>query len=239
MRVVVDSFARVIRLFERDLEAVLFDMDGLMLDTERISMRAWQAGCADCGFTLTDAQFLEIIGHRESDCLRLIRGMHGDRFSDAALAASTREHYARMLESGVPVMRGLVESLELLVDAGVPMAVATSTHHAVAVAKLRRAGVAHFFRAVVGGDQAARGKPAPDLYLAAALSVRCVPARCLALEDSGPGLRAASAAGCVPVLIPDLKPPTPEVSALAHRVLGSMAEFAAALRLGQAGCTGR
>lgn len=217
------------RLFDQDIEAVLFDMDGLMLDTERISMRAWQAGCLEIGFTLTDAQFLDIIGHREADCLRLIRAMHGDRFSDEALASATRAHYERLLEAGVPVMPGLVRALEALDDAGVPMAVATSTHHAVAVAKLRRAGVAHFFRAIVGGDQVARGKPAPDLYLKAAEAVARHPRRCLALEDSGPGLRAAHAAGCVAVLIPDLKPPTAEVRSLAHRVLGAMTDFAAAV----------
>lgn len=217
------------KIFDREFDAVLFDMDGLMLDTERISMKAWQAGCAECGVTLTDAQFLDIIGHREADCLVLVKRMHGEHLDGDAIARATRAHYARLLESGVPVMPGLVDALSALKAAGLPMAVATSTHRKVAVEKLTKAGVIHFFREVIGGDMAPRGKPAPDLYLKAAGAIGKDPARCLALEDSGPGLRAAHAAGCAAVLIPDMKPPTDEVRALAWRVLGSMREFAGEL----------
>ncbi len=220
------------KVFDRDIGGVLFDMDGLMLDTERISMRAWQAACADCGVTLTNAQFLDIIGHREADCLKLVKGMHGEHLDADAIARATRAHYARLLEEGgVPVMPGLTDALRVLKTAGVPMAVATSTHQAVAVKKLTQAGVAHFFREIVGGDMVRHGKPAPDLYLRAAESIGVAPELCLALEDSGPGLRAAHAAGCATVLIPDLKPPSPEVRALAWRVMGSMREFADELRL--------
>lgn len=218
------------KIFDREFDGVLFDMDGLMLDTERISMIAWRAGCADHGVNLTEAQFLDIIGHRESDCIRLLKTMHGERLDGDAIARATRAHYARLLESGVPVMPGLTDALAALKAAGVPMAVATSTHQKVAAEKLTKAGVAHFFREIVGGDMAERGKPAPDLYLKAAAAAGVAPERCLALEDSGPGLRAAHAAGCAAVLIPDMKPPSAEVRALAWRVLGSMREFADALR---------
>lgn len=217
------------KIFDREFDGVLFDMDGLMLDTERISMKAWQAGCAECGVTLTDAQFLDIIGHREADCLVLLKRMHGDHLDGETIARATRTHYARLLEPGVPVMPGLVDALTAIRAAGLPIAVATSTHQKVAVEKLTKAGVIHFFREVVGGDMAERGKPAPDLYLKASAAIGIPPERCLALEDSGPGLRAAYAAGCAAILIPDLKPPTPEVRALAWRVLGSMREFADAL----------
>jgi len=215
------------RLFDRQFDGVLFDMDGLMLDTERISMRAWQAGCADSGLTLADAQFLDIIGHREADCLRLLRDFFGDLPDPDRIARDTRAHYARLLEAGVPVMPGLVGALEKLAAAGVPLAVATSTHHDVATAKLAKAGIASYFRAIVGGDLVPHGKPAPDLYLEAARRAGVDPARCLALEDSGPGLRAAHAAGCAAVLIPDLKPPSPDIRALAFRMLASMRDFEA------------
>lgn len=219
------------KIFDREFDGVLFDMDGLMLDTERISMKAWQAGCAECGVLLSDGQFLDIIGHREADCIRLVKTMHGDHLDGDAIARATRTHYARLLESGVPVMPGLVDALTAIRAAGLPIAVATSTHQKVAVEKLTKAGVIHFFREVVGGDMAAHGKPAPDLYLKAAAAIGKDPVRCLALEDSGPGLRAAHAAGCAAVLIPDLKPPSDEVRALAWHVLGSMREFADALKL--------
>lgn len=218
------------RLFDRECDGVLFDMDGLMLDTERISMRAWQAGCAEAGHTLTDAQFLDIIGHRESDCLALIKNLFGADIDVNRIAASTRRHYAKRLEAGVPVMPGLTGALEELSAAGIPLAVATSTHHDVATAKLAKAGIGKYFRAIVGGDLVAHGKPAPDLYVMAAALAGVAPERCIALEDSGPGLRAAHAAGCAAVLIPDLKPPTPEIERLAHRVLGSMSEFEAEVK---------
>ena len=220
------------KIFDRDIAGVLFDMDGLMLDTERLSLRAWQAGCAEVGVTLTRAQFLDILGHREADCLRLVKGMHGEHLDAELIARATRRHYARLIEEcGVPVMPGVPEVLRLLKAAGLPLAVATSTHHEVALKKLSQAGLAHYFREIVGGDMVRHGKPAPDLYLRAADAIGVAPERCLALEDSGPGLRAAHAAGCATVLIPDLKPPTPEVRALAWRVPDSMREFSESLRV--------
>jgi HAD superfamily hydrolase (TIGR01509 family) len=124
---------------------------------------------------------------------------------------------------GVPRKPGLVELLELLRARDVPRAVATSTAGRLARHKLEQAGVGGYFEVIVGGDEVAHGKPAPDIFLAAADRLRQQPTRCAVLEDSGPGIRAAYDAGMVPILIPDGRPPAEETRRLAAFVVESLA----------------
>ena len=124
----------------------------------------------------------------------------------------------------MPHKPGLVTFLEYLHARRVPRAVATSTATAIATDLLERAGVRHHFTVIVGGDQVERGKPAPDIFLAAATRLGSPPDECLVLEDSGPGIRAAAAAGMRPILVPDRSEPAPEVRQLAYAVVGSLAD---------------
>jgi beta-phosphoglucomutase-like phosphatase (HAD superfamily) len=102
--------------------------------------------------------------------------------------------------------------------------VATSTGREEACDRLRVADLFHCFDAIVGGDEVVRGKPAPDLFLLAAQRLKITPAECIVLEDSEAGIRAARAAGMTPILVPDLKPPSDEVQALAYRMYPSLHE---------------
>ena len=184
--------------------AVVFDMDGLMLDTERTALVVWRQAAADLGFTLDDEVAGRMVG-RTSATNRLMLEMHfGEAFSYEALQQLADARYRDTLDrEGVPRKDGLVELLDLLAAKGVPRAVATSTARDLARHKLAQAGVAHYFDVVVGGTDVAHGKPEPDIFLRAAERLGKLPAECVALEDSGPGIQAAAAAGMVTILIPD------------------------------------
>jgi HAD superfamily hydrolase (TIGR01509 family) len=125
---------------------------------------------------------------------------------------------------GISPKTGLHPFLSFVKDEALLSAVATSSDAHFAELSLRSAGIADRFDALVSGDQVARGKPAPDIYLEAARRLGCDPARCVALEDSDAGVLAARAAGMVTVCIPDLKPPSREAAAAASCVLGTLNE---------------
>ena len=129
----------------------------------------------------------------------------------------------------MPTKAGLGELLSLAADRHIPCAVATSSHRSYTDASLRLAGLERRFPVIVTGDEVARPKPAPDIYLEAARRLGVEPSRSVALEDSDRGVLAAKAAGMIPVLVPDLKPPSPEAVAAAYRVVPTLHEARAVL----------
>ena len=132
--------------------------------------------------------------------------------------------YAHIDQHGAPTKPGLTSLLDWLEMRAMPRAVATSSGRASADRLLQSAGVRARFEIIVGGDDVANGKPAPDLFLLAADRLGVAPSDCVVLEDSGPGIHAAHRAGMRPILVPDLQQPTDEVQALAYRVCKSLHE---------------
>lgn len=187
-----------------NVTAVIFDMDGLMLDTERIALIVWRQAAADLGFTLGDDVAEQMVG-RTSATNRLMLQMHfGEKFSYDELLALADSRYRETLDrDGVPRKDGLIELLDFLESRQIPRAVATSTARDLARHKLEQAGVARYFDVIVGGNEVAHGKPAPDIFLRAAERLTKRPAECVVLEDSGPGIQGAADAGMLTILIPD------------------------------------
>jgi len=205
-------------------EVIIFDMDGLMLDTERLAPQAWhdakEALGVDFDMSLLDA----MVGRNYQDCRALILERHGASFpTDRLMDAWHVAYDAIVARDGIAIKHGLFDLLDWLEQAHIPKAVATSTRRSRALAKLESAGLASRFAALVGGDEIARGKPAPDIFLRAAERLGVQPASCVVLEDSAPGIRAALAAGMTPIMVPDQHQPAPDILASGTLVLPSLA----------------
>lgn len=208
----------------KHFNAVIFDMDGLLLDSETLALSAFEATCAR--FELGDLShlFRQLIGTNQTLGRELLREGLAGIMDDEVFSAAWQEAYLKLTAKPVPLMPGVRAFLQHTTDLAIPMAVATSTATEKAEAKLTNTGIRDYFRFIVGGDQVTQSKPAPDIYLKAASALAVEPHNCLALEDSANGVKAAVAAGMTVVQIPDLVPPDAQLLALGHIVLGSMAE---------------
>jgi HAD superfamily hydrolase (TIGR01509 family) len=188
------------------LKAVIFDMDGLMLDTEPIYRMACQTAVAELGYTISDELYLTFIGRKDTECEAILRQMWGDAFP----IAQCRERVAQLWQhhvqtQGIAFKPGLFELLSLLEEQYILKAVATSTERQQALHCLGT--LADRFAAIVTGDEVQRGKPAPDIFLLAAERLQVAPEDCLVLEDSETGIAAAHAANMIAIMVPDLKQP--------------------------------
>jgi len=190
--------------FLHDCAAFVFDMDGLLFDTERLSRQALYVAAKELNIPLAEDAFLELIGRRMGDITGRLAVRIGDETLAANLIECSEKHYQALLAQGVPVKDGVVELLAWCKESGRPCAVATSTRTTKAEYKLVSANLRSHFRAVIGGDQVEHGKPAPDIYLRAAAALGVAANTCGVFEDSEPGLRAAQAAGARVVWVPDL-----------------------------------
>ena len=202
---------------------MVFDMDGLLLDTEPIAARAWSDAAARAGVTFDPALALRMVGSNFADCSAMLRGHVPASYPvDAVLGGWHAAYDALCARDGVPVKRGVFALLDWLTGTGIKRAVATSTRRARAAAKLADARLLHRFDAVVGGDEVARGKPAPDIYVEAARRIGVPAGECVALEDSDPGVRAAVGAGMTVFMVPDLVRPSDEIARLVPFIVDSL-----------------
>lgn len=203
-----------------------------MLDTEALAARAWEEAAARMNIEFSPTLCRRMIGRNGASCRELLADHYGRGFPVEPLMGLWNDAYSSLVErEGVAIKTGLVELLDLLEAMNIPKAVATSSGHVGATAKLKRADLLHRFSALVGGDQVAHGKPAPDIFLAAAARLRIAPHDCIVLEDSEPGVAAAWAAGMTPIMVPDLHPPSDELMARELIVMASLHDVCEHLRV--------
>jgi HAD superfamily hydrolase (TIGR01509 family) len=185
--------------------AAIFDMDGLLLDSERVIMQSWLTAAREQGMDLTAPQFLTVVGASAAESrarlTQLLGGQHAFE--------SVRERANARLDSqpGVvfPLKPGAAQILLRLRARAIPCAVASSTRVSEVRRRLEKVGILEFFQAVAGGDEVPHSKPDPAVYLLAAQRLAVTAEHCLAFEDTDHGARAAHAAGMRVVLIPDLR----------------------------------
>jgi len=204
-------------------QAAIFDMDGLLIDSERAISAAWIAGARELGFPLEMSDFVKVIGTASQQSTSMLIDMLGSEDAMRATAAKARELLPQAGGAPVfPLKPGALPLLEALAAAGIPCAVASSSAVEEIRHRLGHVGVLGHFRCVAGGDEVAHGKPDPALYLLAAARLGVAPQDCIAFEDSENGARAAQAAGVRVVIVPDLRQPPADVAARAHAVIGSL-----------------
>ncbi|SDQ78555.1 HAD family phosphatase [Pseudoxanthomonas sp. CF125] len=187
--------------------AVIFDMDGLLIDSERVILDCWRETAVAQSLDLEDSLWLSMVGLHDKGCAELLNGLLGAERAER-LTFECKRRYDLLVEDGLPLKAGARELLQDLFDLGVPLAVATSTRGERARIKLARSGIDGYFAHVVTSSDVTHAKPAPDLYLLAAQRLEVPPAECVALEDSEFGVRAAAAAGIRVIQVPDMVPAT-------------------------------
>ncbi len=187
------------------LQAVLFDMDGTLVDTEGVWWQAVSDTAAGLGHELDEARAPEVAGQPAGHCADLLLGLTGTGRSRDALVAELDERFAGLVARQVTPRPGAVELLDALAAQRVDTALVTASPRRVMELVLAVLGRERF-RAAVSADDTARTKPAPDPYLAAARLLGADPARCVAVEDTPVGVASAEAAGCRVLAVPSLLP---------------------------------
>jgi HAD superfamily hydrolase (TIGR01509 family) len=189
--------------------AVIFDMDGLMLDTESLGPQTWRDAAASIGVDFDLNLLPSMIGRNYRDTRVFLREHYGPDYPVEQLTAACLTSFdAIVAREGIALKAGIHELLDWLERENVVRAVATSTRRDRAVSQLTQQGLFARFATLVGGNEVDQGKPAPDIFLLAASRLDVAAADCVVLEDSEPGMRAALAAGMMPIMVPDLHGPS-------------------------------
>lgn len=200
-------------MFPNPVRGALFDMDGLLIDSEAVYIKGMQAAARTLGREMTLAFCHSMIGVPGRECNVMIQELYGPGFSIEEFRGIYSAKVQEIFEAGIPVKAGVVELLDFLDSRGVPRAVATSATRPTVEHHLGRAGLLDRFSAVVTRDDVVHAKPAPDIYLEAARRIGVPPTHCLGFEDSNIGLTAAHAAGTMAIMVPDILQPSDEVRA--------------------------
>lgn len=207
------------------IEAVVFDMDGILFDTERISMESWREVAGEMGMENLEEGIYGCIGLNRTDCKIFLKKTYGEDFPYEQFHERTGARFREKVEKdGLPVMKGARELLDYLKGKGVKTALASSTGGKSVAEHLKRSGFTEYFMAVIGGDSVKHSKPQPDIYLKACALLEVKPENAVAIEDSPNGIRSAYAAGMKPVMVPDMVRPDEKIRKMLYCQCDSLLE---------------
>lgn len=204
----------------KKVEAVIFDMDGLMLDTESIAKQAFNSAMKVFDYAHEPDLFIDLIGYDERSTRKILKNKFGKTFPFSNICRKMVEYEKIYIQkNGIPLKKGIVELLIFLEEHNISKGVGTTANYKKTIENLEITGLKRFFNHIVTGDQVKNRKPAPDIFQNVGLKMGIPPKKCLVLEDSEPGIRAADAAGMLPVMIPDFKSPSNELEKIIYKVL--------------------
>ncbi len=207
------------------VQGIIFDMDGLMFDTERLGYFLWKKAVEEFGVNLTEDIFLETIGVSIQKTKEIHEKYFGKDYPFEEIYKREIKLTEEYIEkNGVPIKDGLLDLLQFLEGKHLKKAVATSTERKNTEYLLEKAKIKEKFDAIICGDDISKSKPEPDIFLCTAQKLNVNPKECIVLEDSDAGILAAKRAHMIPILIPDFKKPSSETIEMAYKVFNSLKE---------------
>ncbi len=207
------------------IRGVIFDMDGIILDSEKIYFSCWQQSAAEFGFHMKPEYALAVRSCCQRYAEPYLKRVLGESFDYLAVRNRRRELVTQyMEENGIAVKPGVRELVAYCRNNSIRPAIATATAKHLAEHRLKIAGLADLFTDIIGGDDVKIGKPHPCIYQTAAAAMELQPEECLALEDSPNGIAAAFAAGCKTVMVPDLTPPEHCIQPLLYGIAANLTD---------------
>ena len=202
------------------MKSVVFDMDGVLFDTERICRDSWVAVSKRYGINDMEQAFPLCIGRNSTDVEGIIKERYGKDFPYHVFRKEAAVVFWEMIErEGHPKKKGVDEILDFLKDNGWKVGLASSTNRETVIRHLEAAGILSYFSAVIGGDEIIHSKPEPDIYLLACEKLGAKPKETYAIEDSYYGIISAYRAGMRPIMVPDLLPPTDEMRQISEIIM--------------------
>ncbi|MCI1208235.1 MAG: HAD family phosphatase [Treponema sp.] len=210
----------------KKIEIVLFDMDGIILDTEAVCRRTWSSAGTEYRMPEWEESFNACIGCNKNDTRLFLEKKYGGDFPVSEFMQRTSALFHQIEKNeGLPLMKGVIASLEYLQQEKYRIALASSTRRPVVERQLKRAGVFDYFETITTGDLVEHSKPAPDIYLLACESLSAAPENCAAVEDSPNGILSACSAGLKCIMVPDQVRPDPRIKALLWGCLESLEQL--------------
>lgn len=189
------------------IQAVLFDMDGLIFDTESVYKRSWQYAAAEQQLSISDDFYQQFIGVQDKECEHLLAEKYQHRIDMAQFTAQRDAHFHQQRQQGIQLKSGFDALFSIINSKGLKTALVTSSHLDDVTFNFAPTPYLSQFDVVITAEDVIHSKPAPDGYLLACHELNLQPHQCMVLEDSNQGIRSALAAGCQAVMIPDLLPP--------------------------------
>lgn len=205
------------------IEAVVFDMDGILFDTERLVSECWNEVAVKMQIKDLDAILKACIGLNKKATRALFLEKLGHAFDFNQFDKMAHDAFINKVKrEGLPIKTGVYELLDYLKQVGFKIGLASSTSVAGVRSHLKEAKIEDYFQVIVGGDMVTNGKPDPEIYLRACRELGVVSENAIAIEDSHNGIRAAHAAGMKTVMVPDLMPLTEEIEPLLYQNMESL-----------------